>query len=81
MPEFIDRKRGFLVAAKVGLTGISEHKTRRTEDGGKTWTTGGLVGGYWQWLQPLWADPGGRRLSTVRGGRVRVSTDNGRSWD
>lgn len=81
MPEFLDRRRGFVVAAETGLTGVSEHKMHRTEDGGRTWTTGGFVGGRWPWLHPLWAEADGSRLYTVRHGRIAVSTDNGRTWD
>jgi hypothetical protein len=81
MPEFIDSRRGYLIAAEFTLTGVSDFILRRTEDGGRTWTTGGQVGGSWPWLQPLWTDAGGATLYTVRGGRVQSSTDQGRSWD
>lgn len=80
MPEFIDRNRGFMVAAEVGLTGLSEFKLRRTEDGGKTWTTGGRAAGQWQWLQPLWSEADGKTLYTLKWGQLNSSVDQGRTW-
>jgi photosystem II stability/assembly factor-like uncharacterized protein len=79
MPTFIDRNRGFMVAADVSMTGFV-YKLRRTEDGGKTWTTGEASGGGWGWSQPFWSDAKGTTLYTARYGRIESSTDLGRTW-
>ena len=50
MPQFIDRQRGYMVAAELSMTGSMIFKVRRTEDGGKTWATGETTAGYWNWL-------------------------------
>lgn len=82
MPEFIDRRRGYMIAADATLTGISEFKLRRTEDGGKTWTANqARSSGYWLGQAPFWIGPEGKTFYSLQGGIVRTSTDQTRTWD
>lgn len=83
MPEFLDRRRGYMIAADATLTGISDFKLRRTEDGGKTWTATSTArsSGSWVAQAPLWIGPEGKTFYSLQGGIVMTSTDQTRTWD
>jgi len=79
-PHFIDRQRGIMLAAEMSMMMPGPYKIRTTQDGGKTWTAGAQVGGLHEWMQPLWTDPSGKALYTMRLKRIELSKDQGQSW-
>jgi photosystem II stability/assembly factor-like uncharacterized protein len=79
-PHFIDRQRGVMMAAELSMMMPGPYKIRTTQDGGKTWTTGSQVGGLHDLMQPLWTDPSGKALYTLRMKRIELSKDQGQSW-
>lgn len=79
-PHFIDRQRGIMLAAELSMMMPGPYKIRTTQDGGKTWTPGAQVGGLHEWMQPLWTDPTGKALYTMRMKHIELSKDQGQSW-
>lgn len=77
-PAFVDRNRGYVISADLGMT--PRHKLRRTDDGGRTWTAVGDADMPGYPGQPMWIDADGRTLHVVAHGRLMTSTDSGRSW-
>ncbi len=79
-PHFVDRQNGIMMAAGMSMMLPGPYKIRTTQDGGKTWAASDAAGGSNEWMQPLWADPTGKTLYTVRSKRIELSKDQGRSW-
>ncbi|WP_157359865.1 sialidase family protein [Caldimonas brevitalea] len=84
LPIFVDKQRGYLLAADFSLTSSALHRRpnrmRRTEDGGKSWVTIGPDQTGWDFMQALKVSPDGKILYSVKDGRVVTSRDEGKSW-
>jgi len=69
-----------MLAAELSMMLPGPYKIRTTRDGGKTWATGVQVGGLHEWMQPVWTDPTGNALYTMRLKHIELSKDQGQSW-